>query len=383
MEYQLSQDEIKIKRAFIELCERQLKPSAENVDEQEEIPESHWRALADFGYLGFGFDPEFGGGGHPLALWICLAEQLARCCASTYAAVNASSHLFGCFVQMFGTAEQKKKYLPALAAGKLKAAVALTDTKSLSEENSGLTIAEPALNGYAISGIKPYVINGPICDVALVSASENPEPNAMNKKMFFIEPGKEGFIRGERQSTLGVRGAQIGSLRFGHCPVTQEDILGRQNDPKKTQAAFHTLQCLWWAIYGIGIGQACIDASIEYAGSRKIFGKSISKHQEVHFKIAEMHMYTDTSRLLAYKAAWQLDQKLPDNGVAPSAKVLATEMSTRCSHQALQIFGGKGYLQGSPVERFYRDARLGELIGETSEVLRVELAQGVLEQFKQ
>jgi alkylation response protein AidB-like acyl-CoA dehydrogenase len=287
-------------------------------------------------------------------------------------------------IHLFGSPAQKAKYLPGLCAGKIKAAVALTDTKEDAEgaENAaGWTTAEPAEDEFAISGTKPYVINGPICDAALVSARIGSAGNH-RAALFLVDADLPGLVRSERQATLGVRGAHIGSLEFTRCLVRNENILGGEGGAEKALTALHARQCLWWAIYGVGVGQASIDAAKNHAGSRLIAGKRIAKHQEVHMKIAEMHMYTDTARLLALKAAWQLDQGSAEDGIAQSAKILATEMAARCSHQALQIHGGKGYFQGEPIERIFRDARLGELAGETSEILRGELAAGVFAQVR-
>ena len=212
MEFKLNNEESKRRRAFADLCEKELQPAAEKVDVDGDIPDSHWRTLADAGYLGLGLDKNFGGEGSALAFWACMGEQLARCCPSTYAAVNSTSHLFGCMVQMFGSADQKQRYLPSICSGEIRAAVAHTDTKTGSDEDPGLVTAQKTDGGYVLSGVKPYVINGPACDAVLVSASSNSTDESPKKLFFILDADAEGLVRSKRQPTMGIRGAQVGSM---------------------------------------------------------------------------------------------------------------------------------------------------------------------------
>ncbi len=370
MDFKLSQQEDKLKRSFRELCKGTLEAAAAEVDSSGRIPDGHWQALADFGYLGFGLDA----GGHSLLQWTLLGEDLAGSCASTFAAVLASSHLFGAIVQRHGSEAQKQKYLPGISKGAIKAAVALTDPKGAPDSAPHQTLAKEAGDGAVLDGIKPYVTNGPICDVALVLAVTESASTFL-----IVESDTDGLDRGERMETMGIRGCAVGPLSFDGCVVPRENILGDWNRAERILDDLMTLRRIWWAVYGVGTGQACIDAAIDHAAKREIDGKNISKHEEIHFKVAEMHMGTDTARQLARKAAWLVDEGQKADIIAAAAKLLATESATDCSHKAVQIHGGKGFVRGSTVERLYRDARLGEIEGETSEILRVLLARDVLD----
>lgn len=376
MEFRLNEEESKLKNSFRDLCNSVMKSKATEVDLSGVIPDSHWTALADFGYLGFCFDPAFSGKGGSLLMWTILAEELARCCASTFVSAMASSQLFGHIIQLHGTDAQKKKYLPAIAKGAIKSAVALTDSKG-----DSLTTGEKTSGGAVLNGVKPYVTNGPICDAALVLAITDLKSEPKGFTLFLVDANASGFSRGERISTMGIRGCAVGSLSFKDCFVPEENIVGNWNGATKILYDLATLRRIWWAVYGVGVGQACIDESINYASTRKVDGVVIAKHQEIHFKVAEMYMVTDTARQLLYKAAWLFDKKQKADIVAAAAKLLSTEMATNCAHKAVQIHGARGFITGSTVERLYRDARLGEIEGEASEILRVILAKDVLNEF--
>jgi len=381
MDFRLNKEEDKLKRSFRDLCNDVIKAAAAEVDESGAIPDSHLKALAEFGYLGFGLDESFSGGGAPLLLWTSLGVELARACASTFASVMASSNLFGHVIQLHGTDAQKEKYLPAIATGKLKGAVALTDPKGPPNSEPPETTAERTGDGIVINGTKPYVTNGPVCDAALVLAATNASSDPKGLTLFLVESSSDGLSVGERISTMGVRGCSVGPLTFDGCIVGEESIVGEWNGGREVLDDLTTLQRIWWSVYGVGVGQACIDESIAYASAREVGGRRISKHQEVHFKIAEMHMMVDTAEQLLYKAAWLFDEGQKAGIVAAAAKLLATETATDCSHKAQQIHGAKGFVSGAATERLYRDARLGEIEGETSEVVRTILARDVLEEF--
>ena len=379
MEFKLKDKEEKMLRPFRELCKGTFEAAAAGVDAHGVIPEAHWTALAEGGYLGLGYEPAYTGQGQPMHLWTHFGEALASHCAATFAATTASSVLFGGLIQQFGTPHQKEKYLPPLARGEFKGAVALTDAKGAPVPGPLATGAKKVEGGILIDGLKPYVTNGPICDAVLVMAGAGSD--GAGTTFLIVDGDTPGMSRGAPVNTMGIRGCAVGPLAFDKCHISNDNILGDAYEGRKILAELLTLQRIWWAVYGVGIGQACIDAAIGHATARVIGEKAIARHQEVHFKIAEMHMMTDTARPLTHKAAWLLDQGQPAGITAACAKLLATEMATECSHQALQIHGARGFIQGSTVERLYRDARLGELEGETSEILRGILAGDVLNEF--
>ncbi len=377
MDFKPSQEEDKRKRSFQKFCQDTIAATAAEVDSSGRIPDGHWQALADFGYLEFGLD----GGGHSLLQWTMLGEDLAASCASTFAAVLASSHLFATIVGRHGSDTQKQKYLPGISKGTIKAAVALTDPKGAPDSGPHRTYAEKTADGALLNGSKPYVSNGPICDLALVLAVTGPESEPEGSTVFIVESGADGLDKGARIETMGIRGCEVGKLSFDGCVVPEDGVLGDWNNGGKILGDLRTLQRIWWAAYGVGVGQACIDAAIEHASKRRLGEKRISKYEEIHFKVAEMHMRTDTARQLARKAAWLMDEGQNASIIAAAAKLLATESATDSSHKAVQIHGGRGFVRGSTVERLYRDARLGEIEGETSEVLRILLARDVLQKY--
>jgi len=230
-----------------------------------------------------------------------------------------------------------------------------------------------------LNGLKAFVVNGPIADVALVFALTDPE-SPLDRKMsaFLVERGTPGFSPGPPLEKLGAKGAPVSDLRFENLSIPENRLLGNPGQGFSIAVKMKEVSRLGYAAYSLGIAQACLEEAIQYARRRQAFGRPIAHFQEISFKVADMQMYVDTGRLLLYHAAWKLDENLDAGNDIAIAKLFLSEAATWCASAAVQIHGGYGFLKGYKVERLYRDAKLGEIGEGTSEMQRRTIAKSLL-----
>jgi butyryl-CoA dehydrogenase len=297
--------------------------------------------------------------------------------------VGASLGLCGLPIAHFGTDKQKEKYLPKLISTEIIGAFALTEPEAGSDVMNIATTAEKKGDRYILNGSKFYILNGPIADVVIVMAiTGKPEEKGQNVSSFIVEKGMKGFSVGEHLDTMGYRGTPTSELFFDNCEVPAENLLGVENE-----GFFQAMKTLEYgrigmAMLALGISMACMEESIKYAKERQQFGKPIGKFQLVGFKLSDMKVLTDVSRLLTYKAAWLKDTNNPEaSTMASIAKLTSTEASTKISSWALQVHGGHGCMTTYPLERLYRDAKPGEIAEGTSEIQRLLIARDVLAKY--
>ena len=290
------------------------------------------------------------------------------------------SGLFGIPVRLFGTGEQKKKYLPGIIRGEIIGCFGLTEPEAGSDAASIKTTAVRKGDRWVINGTKTFITNAPIADTALVFAYNDREkgPGA-GVTSFLVDKGTMGFSAGRPFDKMGLRGSPTAELVFEDCEVPESAVLGEVG--KGFIQAMQTLEYgrIGMATVCLGIAAKCLELSNRYSKERKAFGKPINRYQEVSFKLADMMIMSDVARLLIYQAAWAKDTKNPEAAVLASvAKVWSSEAATQISSLAVQVHGGYGYIREFPVERLYRDAKLGEIGEGTSEIQRVLIAKSIL-----
>jgi len=388
MDYSLTDEQLALQESFRKFCDKEIKPNADRLDkadhtEADTIMKQNFKKLAEFGYTGMFLEEKYGGSGKNVITRCVAQEELARVCAATYVSVGASLGLCGLPIAEFGTDAQKKKYLSKLISTEMIGAFALSEPEAGSDVMSITTTAEKKGDRYILNGSKSYIINGPIADIVIVMAvTGKPDEIGRNVSSFIVEKGMKGFSAGEHMDTMGYRGTPTSELFFKNCEVPAENLLGVENEG--FAQAMKTLEYgrIGMAMLALGISVACMEESINYAKERQQFGKPIGKFQLVGFKLSDMKVLTDVSRLLAYKAAWLKDNDDPEaSTMASIAKLTATEASTKISSWAVQVHGGNGCLTTYPVERLYRDAKPGEIAEGTSEIQRVLIARDVLAKY--
>jgi alkylation response protein AidB-like acyl-CoA dehydrogenase len=368
-------------KAFAKLCRDKIAPHAKEMDQGDAATvEARLRAnlklLGDFGYLGLQYPAEYGGQARPFVEAVVYHDELTRACPSTLLSAGASIGLGGGSIRKYASAEQKAHWLPELAAGRVIGALGLTEPDCGSDLPAIRTRAAETADGWIINGTKTLITNAPICDFAVVLAKLGKEGAEQGTGLFLVPRGTAGFTTSAPLAKMGYRGSPTGELILEDCRAPREALLG-----EKGHGLGQALKVLHGGRVGIassamGLAQACFDEAVKYANQRKTFGRKIIKYQEVSHKIADMKMLLDAGRLLVARAAWLMDIGDPEaEVVGQCAKVMASEAATKIAGWALQIHGGYGYLAEFPIERLYREAKLGEIGEGTNEIHRLAIAR--------
>ncbi len=385
MNYSFSDEQQSIKDNFTNFCKKEIAPRASMLDQapSEEVYKlikENIKMLASLGYLGMGHDEEFGGTNLDLISQAIAGEEVARACASTFLSAGASSGLFGVPVKMFGSPEQKKKYLPGIISGDLIGSFGLTEPEAGTDAAAIKTTAVKKGNEWVLNGSKTFITNGPIADVCLVMAYNDKEagPGA-GVTAFLVDKDAPGFVVGKSFDKCGFRGSPTSEIFLDDCKVPDSAVLGEVG--RGFIQAMQTLEYgrIGMATVALGIAQSCLDEANKYSKERKAFGKPINRYQEISFKIADMMIMIDIARMLIYRAAWAKQIGDPEAAIyASCAKLFASESATQIASMAVQVHGGYGYIKEYAVERLYRDAKLGEIGEGTSEIQRVLIAKSIL-----
>jgi butyryl-CoA dehydrogenase len=382
MEFALTEEQKLIKQTAKDFADEQLAPLAAEYDRTEEFTAPQAKMLGEIGFLGMMVPEEYGGAGLDTVSYVIAMEEVSRACASTSVTMTVQNSLVCWPLDAFGNEEQKQRILRPLATGEQLGCYALTEPAAGSDPASMATTAVEDGDHYILNGSKIFISNGGVAQVALVWAQTNRELKHRGITCFIVEADMPGFVAGAEEKKLGIRGSNTVELHFENCRVPKENVLGKVGEGFKI--AMQTLDGgrIGIAAQAVGIGQACIDAASKYSFERHAFGKPLADLQAIQFKIADMAMEVQASRLLTYYAAWMKDQKVRFSKEAAMAKLHASEAATRAAHMAVQIHGGYGYLRDFPVERLYRDARITEIYEGTSEIQRLVISSMTLKDFR-
>ncbi|MCX7680040.1 MAG: acyl-CoA dehydrogenase family protein [Spirochaetes bacterium] len=388
MNYSFTEEQLAIKQNFANFCQKEIAPRAPILDRASEeevrkLIKENIKLLASIGFLGMAHEEEYGGTNLDLITQSIAGEEVAKACASSFLSAGASYGLFGFPVRLFGTKEQKEKYLPGIISGDIIGAFCLTEPEAGSDAAAIKTTAVKDGASWIINGTKTFITNGPIADVYLVMAyTDKSAGPAAGVTAFLVERNNPGVKVGKSFDKCGFRGSPTSEVFFDDCKVTQNAVLGEVG--KGFIQAMQTLEFgrIGMATVALGIAQACLEEANKYAKERKAFGKPINRFQEVSFKLADMMIMTDISRLLIYRAAYAKQIGDPEASVyASCAKLFASESATQIASMAVQIFGGYGYMKDYTVERLYRDAKLCEIGEGTSEIQRILIAKSILAKY--
>lgn len=388
MNYDLTPEQLSIKENFSKFCTKEIEPHAHILDEadHEEVKKlikENIKLMASIGYLGMGHDEAYGGTNLDLISQAIAGEEVAAACASTFLSCGSSSGLFGVPVKLFGTDAQKKKYLPGIIKGEIIGCFGLTEPGAGSDAASIKTTAVKQGDKWILNGTKTFITNATIADVALIFAyNDKAKGPGSGVTCFLVDKGTKGFSVGKPFDKMGFRGSPTAELILEDCEVPEDAILGKVGHG--FIQAMQTLEYgrIGMATVSLGIATKCLQHANKYSKERSAFGKPINRFQEVSFKLADMMILSDVSRLLIYQAAWAKQTNNPESAIMASvAKVWASEAATQISSMAVQVFGGYGYIKEFPVERLYRDAKLGEIGEGTSEIQRVMIAKDLIRKY--
>lgn len=380
MEFGLTEDQRLIRQTAKEFADEQLAPLAAEYDRSEEFTAPQAKMLGEMGFLGMLVPEEYGGSGLDTISYVLAMEEVSRACAATSVTMTVQNSLVCWPISHFGNDEQKRKYLVPLAKGEMLGCYALTEPASGSDPASMSTMAVEDGDSYVLNGSKIFISNGGVAQVCIVWTQTNKELKHKGITCFIVDTSTPGFQVGVEEKKLGIRGSNTVELHFENCRVPKANVLGNVGDGFKI--AMQTLDGgrVGVAAQAVGIGQACVDASVKYAHERQAFGKPLADLEAIQIKIADMAMEIQASRLLTLYAAYQKDQGVRFSKEAAMAKLHASEAANKVATMALQIHGGYGYLRDFPVERFFRDARITEIYEGTSEIQRLVISSMTLKE---
>lgn len=379
MDFVLDKEHEQLRALVREFAERELAPGAAERDEAERFDRALFDKMADLGLTGIPWPEAYGGAGMDYLAYVIAVEEISRVDASMGVCLSAHTSLAGWPIYKFGTEAQKQKYLRPMAEGRWLGAYGLTEPGSGSDAAGMRTTARREGDHYVLNGSKVFITNGGPADVYVVFALTDPEKRAHGVTAFIVEKGMPGFSIGKKEKKMGIRASTTVELVFDNCRVPVENRLGDEGFGFKI--AMMTLDGgrNGIAAQAVGIAQGAFDHARDYALSRRQFGKPIAEQQAIQFKLADMATQIEAARLLTYKAAWLESQGLPYGQASAMSKVFASDTAMRVTTEAVQIFGGYGYIREYPVERYMRDAKITQIYEGTNEIQRLVIARGILQ----
>jgi alkylation response protein AidB-like acyl-CoA dehydrogenase len=378
MHFDLTREQELIRQTVREFAEKEIAPRARHVDETGEFPAETFAKMGKLGLMGLPFPEEYGGAGADTISAAIAVEEVARVCGSTALAYAAHMGLGSAPIFMFGTEEQKRKFLVPAARGEYLGAFGLTEPHAGSDAGATRTRAVLEGNEWVINGQKMWITNAPIAGHLIVTAVTDPERGKKGISAFIVPRGTPGLSFGKHEPKMGLRGSISTAVMLEHVRVPKENMLGERGHGFVQFLRVLDGGRISIGAMAVGLAQGAYEAAVRYAREREAFGKPIGMHQSVANMIADMEVGIETARLYVYKAAWLKDQHRHFHREAAVAKLYASEVSEKICRDAIQIFGGYGYSQEFPVERMYRDTRLLTIGEGTSEILRNVISHGVL-----
>ncbi len=375
---ELTENQIIIRDTVRDFAEKNIRPVIMDYDESQKFPMEIMKQLGELGFLGILVPEEFGGAGLGYVEYAIIIEEISKVDPSIGLSVAAHNGLCTNHINLFGNDSQKKKYLPDLASGKKIGVWGLTEAFSGSDAAGLKSIAVKDGNNWILNGSKQFTTHGTVGETYVVMAITDKEKTKKGISAFILEKGMKGLITGKKENKLGMRASDTTQLVFENCKVPAENLLGEEgmgfiNSMKVLEGGRISI-----AACSVGLAQGCLNASLKYSQERKQFGKQLSDFQITQFKLADMATNIEASRMLTYRAAAMKDAGIPNTKEAAEAKLFASEMAEKASSEAVQIFGGYGFIKEYPVEKFYRDVKLLTIGEGTSEIQRTVIARNLL-----
>lgn len=375
LSYAFTEEQEEIRAMVREFAQGEIAPLVEEAERNEKFPVEIMPKLGELGLLGIVFPEEYGGIGADKITECIFVEEMAKVSAGITASVNAHADLSAFPIYKFGTDQQKEKYLPRSIAGEIIGAYAITEPDTGSDAAGLSSRAEKKDGGYVINGRKNFITNGSICDYCLVAAYTDKSKRGEGISVFIVDRDTKGFEVTRKLEKMGHRSSDTAELLFEDCWVPEEALLGGKEGSFGALMSALITGRVSHGVKSAAIAEAAFEAALKYSQERVTFGKTLSKHQVIRFKLADMATRIEAAKALAYKAAWLYSTGRPCVKEASMAKYFSAEVADYVTREAVQIHGGYGYIVEYPVERYYRDAKLASITEGTSEIQQIIIAR--------
>ncbi len=380
MEFELNEEQQQVKWSVREFAEAEIAPHVMEWDESQHFPIELWPKIAELGLTGVIFPEEYGGAGMGYVEYATIIEELSRVDGSVGISVAAHNSLCSNHIYMYGTEEQKQKYLVPLAQGKHLGAWGLTEPGAGSDASGTRTTAVRQNGGWVVNGAKNFITHAIHGDTCVAMAVTDRSQRSKGISAFIFEKGMQGFAPSKKENKLGLRASETASVIFEDCHVTQENLLGEEGMGFVGAMQILDGGRISIAALAVGIAQGAYESAVRYSKEREQFGKPISEFQAIQFKLADMAVQIEAARLLMYRAAYLKDNGKKTTKESSMAKLYASEVSVRVCEEAIQIHGGYGYTKDYPPEKYWRDSKLCTIGEGTSEIQRIIIARELLKQ---
>jgi alkylation response protein AidB-like acyl-CoA dehydrogenase len=378
MHFQLTEEHLAVKAAAREFAQIELLPGVIDRDNKARFPKEQVQKMGELGFMGIMVDPKYNGGGMDTLSYVLAMEELSKIDASASVCMSVNNSLVCWGLEKYGSEAQKQKYLTRLASGEVLGAFCLSEPEAGSDATSQQTLAELSGDHYILNGTKNWITNGSSASIYIVIAQTDSSKGHKGISAFILEKGEEGFLIGKKEDKLGIRGSDTHSLMFTDVKVPVENRIGAEGFG--FTFAMETLNGgrIGIAAQALGIAAGAYELALSYSKERKAFGKPISQHQAIQFKLADMATTIEAARLLVYKAAWLKDQGEDYSHASAMAKLYASQVAMDVTIEAIQVHGGYGYVKEYHVERLMRDAKITQIYEGTSEIQKIVISRSIL-----
>jgi alkylation response protein AidB-like acyl-CoA dehydrogenase len=378
MTFQLTEEQLAVQQAARDFAQTELLPGVIERDTHQKFPAELQRKMGELGFMGMMVDPKYNGGGMDTISYVMAMEEISKVDASASVMMSVNNSLVCWGLEKFGTEDQKERYLKRLATGEVIGAFCLSEPEAGSDATSQRTTAEDKGNHYLLNGTKNWITNGSSASVYLVMCQTDAAKKHKGINCLIVERGQPGFVVGKKEDKMGIRGSDTHSLMFTDVKVDKKNRIG--DEGFGFSFAMTTLNGgrIGIASQALGISSGAYELALNYAKERKAFGKKLSEHQAIQFKLADMATKIDAARLLIWQAASLKDQKKDFVKAAAMAKLYASQIAQEVTTEAVQIHGGYGYVKEFHVERLMRDAKITQIYEGTSEIQRMVISRELL-----
>jgi len=378
MNFELTEEQISVQQAARDFAQSELLPGVIDRDNEQRFPAEQVKKMGELGFMGMMTDPKYNGGGMDSISYVLAMEEISKVDASASVCMSVNNSLVCWGLERFGSEEQKEKYLKKLATGEVIGAFCLSEPEAGSDATSQRTTAEDKGDYYLLNGTKNWITNGKSASVYIVIAQTHPEKKHKGINALIVERGMPGFVVGRKEDKMGIRGSDTHSLMFTDVKVPKANRIGE--DGFGFTFAMTTLNGgrIGIAAQALGIAAGAYELALKYAKERKAFGKHLTEHQAIQFKLADMATKIDSARLLIWKAAYLKDEKKDFVKAAAMAKLYASQIAQEVTTEAVQIHGGYGYVKEFHVERLMRDAKITQIYEGTTEIQKMVISRELL-----